>query len=652
MTWRNTRPNQVLLVVALLSVLALYACSPVGFIAIAILCVIIPPFGRTLSERFAITSVLLLGVIAIAFPRSGSTPITFASAHLALSMFIVILAAARFIAPNQRLPRPHLVDGLIGLLGAVTAVWLMSAYIGKSTVQMVSGLFFTGWDNQGHFVPFSNTYEIGSTTWPTVDGSIAWNQWYPSLHTTTWALAQLAFQRTHLLLDRPGLLWPYVQWTSITFGACLAALAWVAADLSKRLAPSAHRRWVPVVAVLAMAAFGLLGSPTLLFNAGFNNFFMGIAVVVTAGYLAARSRTSACSLGWWLVPLAALAANALWTPLVLALIAPGAVVLVALWQHRRWTAPIWAIATVALIGGTFVLQSRAILKADPGSSATSFAQNLGAVGTGMVSFNVGAAIAAPMLAIMFVIWMIRSGRWMLGVAVGGPVLGFATFLVFAIPGALSAHVQILDSYYVLKILDGLLLGISPLLAAGAALVIVLAIGKLSGLRAWLGAITVAVLAVSVFGYAGPTPVQSSTGFALAPGIAAGDARDAGVHNSLVGEAIIGAASSAQPYPTRTPMLWDGAGTLVNLWVDSLHQVMSKQENGFYAGLPQFPYDAQTNDYVKLALNADPTLNLAILWFRGVTGPQVTPLAQQYPMRVITVKVPMRASDLCPECSLP
>ena len=69
MTWRNTRPNQVLLVVALLSVLALYACSPVGFIAIAILCVIIPPFGRTLSERFAITSVLLLGVIAIAFPR-------------------------------------------------------------------------------------------------------------------------------------------------------------------------------------------------------------------------------------------------------------------------------------------------------------------------------------------------------------------------------------------------------------------------------------------------------------------------------------------------------------------------------------------------------------------------------------------------------
>ena len=36
-----------------------------------------------------------------------------------------------------------------------------------------------GWDNSAHFTTFANTYVVGSTTWPTTDGSIAWNveQW-------------------------------------------------------------------------------------------------------------------------------------------------------------------------------------------------------------------------------------------------------------------------------------------------------------------------------------------------------------------------------------------------------------------------------------------------------------------------------------------
>jgi hypothetical protein len=124
-----------------------------------------------------------------------------------------------------------------------------------------------------------------------------------------------------------------------------------------------------------------------------------------------------------------------------------------------------------------------------------------------------------------------------------------------------------------------------------------------------------------------------------------------VNNTLVGEAIINAQQAAVKFPDKTTMLWDGAGTLPNLWVASLHGVMSQTQQGFYKNLPQFPYDESTVSYVKLSLNTDPTLNLVVLWFRDVSGLLVEPLQQQYPTRVVTEQVPMRSSPLCLECSL-
>ena len=59
----------------------------------------------------------------------------------------------------------------------------------------------------------------------------------------------------------------------------------------------------------------------------------------------------------------------------------------------------------------------------------------------------------------------RGRRSPLAIAVAGPVLGMAVFLGVAIPGARAAGVNPLYSYYTLKSLDSLLLGISPLLAA-------------------------------------------------------------------------------------------------------------------------------------------------------------------------------------------
>jgi ABC-type transport system involved in multi-copper enzyme maturation permease subunit len=297
------------------------------------------------------------------------------------------------------------------------------------------------------------------------------------------------------------------------------------------------------------------------------------------------------------------------------------------------------------------MQTRAVIKADTGTSTTSFIQDLGAVGVGMVPFNIGMAIAAPIVAIGFAIWMFRSRKSPLAVAVAGPVLGMAVFLTAAVPGALSAGVNPLYSYYVLKSLDSLLLAASPLFAALVGIGIATLLSGLSRKDAVVAAVVAGVFGVMLFGYVGPTPKEFAPGFSAAPGIAAGAKRIESVNNTLVGEAIINAQQAAEKFPELTTMLWDGAGTLPNLWVASLHGVMSQTQQAFYKNLPQFPYDENTVTYVKSALNTNPTLNLVVLWFRDVTGLLVEPLQKQYPTRVVTEKVPMRSSPLCLECSL-
>ena len=653
------------------SIALLWILPPVGFVACAVMLVIAPPWGRSITERGFISLLLALGVIAIAFPRASSVPVTPFSAHLTLSLLTAIAVGLGLFGRGRktRVPKLRLPDVLIGLFAAGTAFWLMAAYIGRNSYEIVSGLFFTGWDNQGHFTPFANTIEAGSTTWSTFDGTVAWNQWYPSLHTTMWSLAQLASQAGGEILDRPGLLWPYVQWTSVSFAVSLAALAWVASDLAKRCAPLVGgrsrfvRRASPIIAILAFATFALLGSPTQLFNSGFTNFMMAIAVTAVTAYLSARSWRSARELGCILIPLGALAVNALWTPLVLGLVPSAIVVLIALGRYRLWFAPVWAIASGTLVLGTVYLQSRAIVDVDPGASS-SFMEDLGAIGAGMTPFNLGAAMISPVIAILIAVVLIRSGRRPMAIALAGPSVAICAFLMITVSAADSAGLSRLGSYYVLKTLNALLIVNAPLLAAGAGIAIALLIAAMkrrvidpstapavNRANSVLVGCAIALVAVTGFGYVGATPSGFASGFGSAPGIAAGAARSGSADNYLVGEAIIRARDAATPYPGKTTMLWDGSGVLVNMWVASLNRVLSKDDHQFYRGLPPFPYTDETVNYVDFALGLHPKFNLDLLWFRGVSGEQLATLKRQYPDRVTLVKVPMRSTVLCQECAL-
>ena len=660
-----------LCIAAVIAIALLWLLPPIGFVACAVMLVIAPPWGRSLTERGFISLLLGLGVIAIAFPRASSVPVTSVSAHVTLTLLTGVGVGLGLFGSGRktRVPKLKLTDVLVGLFAVGTAFWLMAAYIGRGSYEIVSGLFFTGWDNQGHFTPFANTIEVGSTTWPTFDGTIAWNQWYPSLHSTVWSLAQLASQAGGEILDRPALLWPYVQWTSISFALSLAALAWVASDLARRCAPLVGvrnrfvRRAAPVIAILGFAVFALLGSPTQLFNSGFTNFIMAVAVTTLTAYLSARSWRSARELGWILIPIGALAVNALWTPLVIGLVPSAVIVLIALGRSRIWLAPVWAVASGVLVLGTVYLQGRAIVVDDPGATS-SYIEDLGAIGVGMTSFNVGAAIVCPIVAVLVAIVLLRSDRRPLAIAVAGPSVAICAFLWLSMSAADSAGLSRLSSYYVLKTLNALLLVNASMLAAGAGIGIAVVIAAMkrrvldprsapsvNRFNAVIVGCVIGLVGVTSFGYLGATPNGYPSGFGSAPGIAAGAARAGSVDNYLVGEAIIRARDAASPYPGKTTMLWDGSGVLVNLWVASLNRVLSSEDQRFYSGLPPFPYEDDAVSYVNFALGINPKLDMALLWFRGVSGDLLNTVKLEHPDRVVLVRVPMRSTVLCQECAL-
>jgi len=638
---------------AVVGIALLWVAPAIGLLAIAVLLVVLPPWGRTYAERAVISGIVLLGAAALIFPRAGSTPIDAFTARSFLSA-LVIVSVALYLVPalrNTPLPKPR-VTGLI-LLGIVAGLtyWLISAYLGVSSEQIVSGLFFSGWDNQGHFTTFANTYTANSTTWPTTDGSVAWNQWYPSLHTTVWALVEYAGGSTGL--GRVELLFPFVQWSAIGFALSVASLAWVASDLAGRWALSmATKRTAQIATALAAAVTGVwifLGSPQYLFNAGFTNFVMGVAVVTTASYLSIRSMQSARTLGWFLVPLAAIAVIGLWTPLVIVLVPAGVIVAIALLRTKTVLGIIWILAN-AILGGVLAWQQgSAILAAEDGADAGEFAEAIGAVGTGMAPFNIAAGIAAPFLAVAIAIAL--RGHRPLAFGVAAPSVLTGLLALAFIPGTDAAGISRIQSYYVLKSLDAALLATAPLLAAAAAVAFLVLLRQLGTLTAVVVSCAAALAAIAAFGYVGATPATLSSGFTVAPGVQAGLDRTKGINDPLIGESILATVKGIAGLLEYSPMMWDGSGTLPNLWAATLHGTPSSEQQSFYVGLPEFPYGDDAYEYLRTELAANADLRLAVTWFRESSGQFLDlRLRSADPRQVQLVRIPMQPSALCPECT--
>jgi hypothetical protein len=643
-------PRVVGALVAAISIALLWAAPSIGVVAIAVCFVLLPPWGRSLAERAVISGVLILGVIALVYPRAGALALDHTTSRVTLGLTLAVAVGLQFL-PSARgrtlIPRPRWTDAIVLAVTAIAAWSPIALYRGMPTDKVISGLYFSGWDNQGHFTTFANTLAAQSTTWPTPDGDIAWNQWYPSLHTTAYAVLQQATSNANL--DRLAMVEPFAIWSALFFAACLGALTWVASDIARRIAPD--RRSAPILAALGMGAFVSLGSVHFLFNAGFTNFLMAVTVTIAVSVIAGRSARCARRLGWFLIPLGSVAVIGLWTPLVLGLVPAGIATLIALLRWRVWAGVVWLVV-VAAAGATLVVtQLQAILAGSAGVSVAEFNEQIGQVGVGMAPFDLGLAIAAPLVALVFglLLWQ-RSGA---GLAFSAcfPAIASGLLALYFITGTDAAELARLSSYYVLKSLDASLLMAAPVTIAVLAIGASHLLARLPRPQRALASVAVGLLAVSVFGYVGVAPERLQDGFTAAPAITAAQLRLEGSGDELVGSTIVAAATAASDTPEYVPVLWDGSGQLVNLWVGSLTNTMSANQTSFYGRMPPFPYEDKDLSYLTLAQNSDPDLDLDLIWFREVSGQAIEEWARMLPpQRTITTRLLLPPSPLCPECS--
>ena len=655
MTPKTTLRSVIAATVAALSVAALWLFPSVGLIATGITVALIAPWGRTLLERWVISGVVFLGMVAIVFPRAGSVPLTTTTSRAFISIVVaaIVLGAlvrARRSEDGRLLPTFTSTDAVALGVVAVAAWWPISAYLGQRSQQILSSLYFGGWDNASHFITFANTYMQEGTTWTTLDGSIAWNQWYPSLHTTLFSLAQQAAGIGGL--DRTGLLLPYAVWTSAAFAACAGALTCIAGDLARRWAsPAAGRRYAGLAsagAAVATGAWMLLGSPQTLLNTGFTNFLLGTVLVATVSYLSARSWRSARTLGWFLIPLGLIAVIGLWTPLALALGPAGVVVLIALWRVGKPWAIAWVGANVVIAGVLAYRQLSDVLAVEEGSSLSEFGEHIGAVGTGMAPFNISLALAAPIIAIAAAV-MLRQ-RVPLPVAITAPAISAAVLAALFAVGSHNAGTSLLRSYYVLKSLDAGLIATAPVIAAMIGVGFVLVIRQVSTASAIAGSVVAGLLALTVFGYVGAAPWGMSPGFRPAPGVEAGWVRASGQQDNNIGEAILAAVYGAEQFPNSWPVLWGGAGQQSNFWVSGLSGTPSADQMPLMGNLGEYPYGDEAAAAIQETLAEYPNQSIVVLYYQDSAGEFLrSRLGFVDPARLIIQRVEVISPDLCASC---
>jgi hypothetical protein len=186
-------------------------------------------------------------------------------------------------------------------------------------------------------------------------------------------------------------------------------------------------------------------------------------------------------------------------------------------------------------------------------------------------------MAGPLVAVLAAVQLVRVRSLPLAIAVGGPSVAMVPFVILAIWAADTADLSRLSSYYVLKALNALLLVNATLPSRpdspSSACLAMQALAARGAGRPALGiaAACAGLLGLTLLGYPGAGGDRGCPGFAAAPGIQAGLARAASVDNDLVGDSIIRAQQAALAEPGTSTLMWDGGGTLVNLWLASLNR---------------------------------------------------------------------------------
>lgn len=257
----------------------------------------------------------------------------------------------------------------------------------------------------------------------------------------------------------------------------------------------------------------------------------------------------------------------------------------------------------------------------------------------MTNFNLTLAIAAPLIAVLISIVIAKRTGKIFAFLLPIPVVVSTVLALVFVVGADATGVSRLTSYYVLKSLNAGYLFFIPLVIAVASCGLIVLVKRLKVVQSVLVVISVIVIGVSTFGFVGFNADKLASTFSPAPGIAVALEREKWIQDPGIGIAIVNSARAAQNNPDFTPVVWQGVGTLENLWVLALINTASNDQTLFYQDLPQVPYAESTLSQIAQYIYANPLARIQLLWWSPEVGAELDAWVANYPAdRLIATQV--------------
>ena len=465
-----TRDRAFVVAVALLigSAVLLWILPAIGVIAAFGCGMLLAPWGRRLGERLIISTIVGSGIIALLFVVMTATGLIVPPLGWRALLTVLLLGEVVLLRRSRSAPLfPRLgADDALGL-GTAAAMFalLFVPYATVSVERILNGLL-EFWargeiahDHSSHLPMFAQTIRAQSWAFTglTTDPFLAT---YPRLHVAIWSVGEWA---SGVSPSVPGLelVRPYAAWTALTTALSAAILVWsaglAARALTGRLTPSPVVRLAAGLAAVITALWCVLGSLALMSDFAASNYLLGTSAVIGATTFSVRSRAAMIRLGWFVLPVAALMATYLYTPLALCLLIPCVIVLVTLARQRRDR--LWLMLALSVVGGVAAL---------PGIRDVTGANVNGAWGAytgGLPAFEYRPALViSAVVLVVLAVQRHRAGR-RVTLALLGPLLLILPMLLFFIVQSLRAGLDAGDSYYANKMVYTLLLASLPLLAA-------------------------------------------------------------------------------------------------------------------------------------------------------------------------------------------
>ena len=291
-TWRTIGPRLLFAVLAAAVVVTLRESGVlvgVAAIALALLCFVLAPGPRQLSDRFLLVAALCVGWL----PLIGWLPgigVRIDVPGVLLALVVGVVAAHQFHGRGTRrrtVDRPTAAEVIALSLGVLASLWWTRPFSGLTTSGIVGSLQHSGYDNVSHFSMYRSNLQLGSFVQvrPNLsDGAARLGYDYPQGLHQAWA------QFTRLIQPHPSsslswLVHSYLHVLLLTAGGTVALGCMAVCRLCRRDVLVAVPAMAVIVSMFAVGTF-------MPFN-GYANYELAMVAVAAAVTLMVRPTLSA-----------------------------------------------------------------------------------------------------------------------------------------------------------------------------------------------------------------------------------------------------------------------------------------------------------------------------------------------------------------------